>query len=444
MNKTFYIETFGCQMNKSDSESMMLSLLENGFQQGRTPLDADILIFNTCSVREHAENRVLSRLESFKKDFRRKHGTVIIAGCMAQRIGTDLIKKGTAHLVIGPYQSPDIGTILKQFLRDRSVNTYLSQDARDLKNRIGKGLLKIKGDFPWHKWVTITHGCENHCTYCIVPSVRGRLISFPSGEIIQYINDCAGEGITEITLLGQNVNQYGIDSGDISFASLLEKAAQTPGLQRINFITSHPKDFTAEIINVIRDYPVISRAIHLPLQSGSDAILKDMNRQYTMDHYMRIIEQIDSRLNNYSLSTDLIVGFPGERRDDFNATLAAVQKIKFDNAFMYAYSPRSGTPAWFLGDSIPRQKKIERLQELIAIQRDISREKMMRRIDCIEEVIIQRISKKSQSQVMGLTFLDHPVIMPGTVEDIGKKVTIKIDSLSGSTLQGQRIEHVAN
>lgn len=439
LKRTYHIETFGCQMNKNDSELMALSLSDHGFQSAPAGARADITIYNTCSVREHAENRVLSRIRSHRKRLRDGDGIIVVAGCMAQRLGEELVETGIADMVVGPYQSPDIGALLRRHLGDRAARTFLSQDMGDFSGRIKHDLQKVSDTPEWHKWVTITHGCENYCSYCIVPAVRGRLISFPSGQVLDYIRTLAAGGIREITLLGQNVNQYGSDSGDIPFYRLLEAAAGIGGIERINFITSHPKDFSDDILLVIRDNPNISRSIHLPLQSGSDRILGLMNRGYTMSDYLAIIEKIRDILDRSSISTDLIVGFPGESGDEFRDTLRAVETIRFDDAFTYAYSSRRGTPAASLAESLTRGEKNARLEALIALQRGISKQKLKERIDSVEEAIIERFSKKSPDRVMGKTYLNHVVITPGTRDDIGKRMKIRISGVLGSTLQGTRI-----
>ena len=439
MSKSFFIETFGCQMNKSDSELMRFSLENSGFTLASDEGSADILVFNTCSVREHAENRALSRIRSAKSSIKKRKGLIILTGCMAQRIGKQLASDKTVDLVIGPFQSPRIGEIVAQFLDDRDRNIYLSQERGDFENRIDPKLAHSRDILPWHKWVTITHGCNNLCSYCIVPRVRGPLISFSSELIGEYVRLLSDSGITEMTLLGQNVNQYGMDSGDIPFHKLLMKVSEVDSLMRVNFLTSHPKDFDDDIIDVIKDHDNISRSIHLPLQSGSNRILSLMNRKYTIEHYMRIIEKIDRLLGDYAISTDIIVGFPGETEEEFHQTLRAVEKIRFDDAFMYAYSPREGTSAYNLGELLTREEKTDRLKTLIALQRDISREKLRSRINHTEEIIVERISKKSADRVMGKTFLNHPVVIPGKGDDIGEKIKIKILGLRGTTLYGNRI-----
>ncbi len=438
MNKTFYIETFGCQMNKCDSELMAFSLKESGFSESDSAMNADVLVYNTCSVRQHAEDRVNARIKSTKKRMKRD-SIIVLTGCMAQRIGEAVIKENVVDLVIGPYQSPGLGNIVTAFMNNRKHNLFVSQESVDFEKRVNPDFAGSKKDLSWHEWVTITHGCENFCSYCIVPYVRGKLVSFPSDSIVDYIGILTDNGVKEITLLGQNVNQYGTDNSEIPFYKLLENVSKIDKIIRINFITSHPKDFDENIIRVINDYENITNSIHLPLQSGSDRVLELMNRKYSMSHYMKIIENIDKILDNYSISTDLIVGFPGETDEDYQATLDAVKTIRFDDAYTYAYSPREGTSAYDIEEGISRDEKIDRLNLLIETQRGIASDKLSTRISCIEEMIVEKISKKSENEVMGKTYLNHPIITPGNRSDIGKKLKVKITDVKGSTLYGKRV-----
>ncbi|MCX8122676.1 MAG: tRNA (N6-isopentenyl adenosine(37)-C2)-methylthiotransferase MiaB [Spirochaetes bacterium] len=432
--QTFTIITFGCQMNKSDSELMEVSLQQEGFIKSDSSWD--IIIFNTCSVRKHAEDRALSHIVEARNTY--KQSILVVAGCMAQRLKQQLRTQYGVDLVVGPYHSPAIGSIIKNYIHNQNVCEYTSQDINDFVSRIHPSLVTHKDELPWHKWVTISHGCDNYCAYCIVPYVRGKLISFPSQQIIEYCKLLIDNGITEITLLGQNVNQYGQDLDDIPFYKLLEIVAALPGLYKLNFITSHPKDFNKNILYVIRDNPVIAQSIHLPLQSGSDSILQAMNRQYTMKQYNYIIEAIHTILPMASISTDLIVGFPGETQKDFEATLTAVQTIQFDEAFTYKYSPREGTKAYSLADTVPDTIKQQRLDQLIHTVRDVSRKRLINYLNTTTDMIVERISKKSVNEVMGKTIYNHPVIIKGGKEDIGKKYTVTIVSLKGSTLYAER------
>ena len=431
--KTFYIETFGCQMNKSDSELIRHSMLNEGFIEAPKAQDAQIRFFNTCSVRKHAEDRVLARIETAKPQISAQKGITVITGCMAQRMGDELIKSKHANIVLGPYQSPAAGKIIRSFLDGDKNNIFISQNETDFIDR----LTQLQ-TYSWKEFVTITHGCENFCSYCIVPYVRGKLISFDSTAIIKHIEKLTQKGVTEITLLGQNVNQYGQDSSDISFAQLLKQTAQIE-LARIHFLTSHPKDFSDDIIQVIADNKSIARSIHLPLQSGSNKILNLMNRKYTLEQYANIFEKIKMISNDFSVTTDLIVGYPNESEEDFNETLDAVKTLQFDDAFMYAYSPREGTQAFNLQETINRKEKISRLNTLIETQRSISLKKLQNRIGKIEEFIPEKISKKHKKELMGKTSFNHPAIIQGSEEDLGKILKIKISSVKGSTLYAEKI-----
>jgi tRNA-2-methylthio-N6-dimethylallyladenosine synthase len=450
MNKTFCIETFGCQMNVGDSELIRLSMLKNNFKESANPKDAHICIFNTCSIRDHAEKRALGKIAAVKGKVKNKGKKndkfVVVAGCMAQRLGKELIENAGADIVVGPYQSPNIGDIVSDIFSHRNDRLYLSkdklfisQDKSVFADRIPSEFIHSMSDDPWHKCVTITHGCENFCAYCIVPLTRGKLISFDSERIIEFIKGLTDSGVIEITLLGQNVNQYGKDSGDIPFYKLLEKISSIDRLVKINFLTSHPMDFTEDIIRVINDSKNISRGIHLPVQSGSDKILKAMNRKYTISHYYSIVEKINNIIPDYAVSTDFIVGFPGETIDDFNQTLDLVKNVRFDEAFMFAFSPREGTPAYLLKESVDENEKQSRLAELISIQRKLSREKLKGRVNNQEKVIADKISKKSDLEVYGRTFLNHPVIFLGDKNDLGKEIIIEIDEVRGATLFGKKI-----
>lgn len=423
-------------MNKSDSELMEVSLAKSGYIKGSIP--ADIYIFNTCSVRKHAEDRAIAHVVETRSKY--KNALIVVAGCMAQRMAVVLRTEYGVDLVVGTYHSPDMGNIITRYIQNNDAHEYISQNQEDFAVRFNNDLVNHKDELPWHKWVTISHGCENYCAYCIVPHVRGKLISFPSQKIIDYCTLLIDNGVFEITLLGQNVNQYGQDSGDVPFYVLLEKISALQGLHKINYITSHPKDFHFDILRVMKDNPVISRSIHLPLQSGSDNVLSAMNRGYTMKQYHAIVDEIYKLLPQCSISTDIIAGFPGETPEDFEATLDAVQSIKFDDAFTYKYSPREGTYAYSFPDSVSDIIKQERLDILIKTVRKFSKLKLHSRIGTTTTMIVERISKKSSDEVMGKTIHNHPIVIKGGKEDIGKKYAVTILSLKGSTLYGERIE----
>lgn len=434
MIRTWYIETFGCQMNRSDSQLMAHDMEQAGFIQAERAEEADIVIYNTCSVRQNAEDRVLGRIKSLPQ---RKGRIIVAAGCMAQRRGHELLDENIVNMAVGPYQEPAMGSLVTQYISQKEKALFTSQEREDFLPRLNPGVTKDLDQAPWHRWVTITHGCENYCSYCIVPFVRGKLISFSSNEILDYIRVLPGEGVREITLLGQNVNQYGQDNHEIPFWKLLEHAAQVDGLERISFLTSHPKDFSPDIARVIRDNENISRSIHLPVQSGSSAVLKKMNRKYTRESYLETVATIRSLVPDISLTTDIIMGFPGETEQDYHQTLDLVKQTGFEDAYMYMYSPREGTPAWHLKETLTRDQKVARLNELIAVQRERAAASLRQRIGSRDRCIVEKISKRSPGEVMGRTFHNHTVVLPGTDRDISRTIPITITDINGATLLAQ-------
>ncbi len=421
-------------MNKSDSALIQAKLEEAGYR-GTSEEFAEVIIFNTCAVRNNAERRAVARITEAMSYAKRRRQLVICAGCVAQFRGKELVERKLAHIAIGPYESPNIVEIIENYL-SKKQKLFLSQQRDDFQERIHPSLPLIDSDKPWQQWITITHGCENFCTYCIVPYVRGVLHSFPSDTILEYLRRIADKGVREIMLLGQNVNQYGQDTGDIPFCTLLEKCAQIKGFRKIGFLTSHPKDFSDDLIRVIRDHDSIAKSVHLPLQSASDRILEGMNRQYTLAHYMHIVEMLDT-VGRHSISTDLIVGFPGESDEDYKTTLRAVETIGYDEAYMYAYSPRSGTPGADMPEQIETKIKKERLAELISLQRTITVRKLEAQIGTETELIPETRSKKNESELIGRSMLNHQVIIEAPESLIGVPVSVKIESLTGATLRGR-------
>lgn len=435
----YFLETFGCQMNKNDSELMELSLEAEGFIPTGIRDDADIVIVNTCSVREAAEWKAFSHIREARG--RNRKAFIVIAGCMAQRTAETHIKSGLANIAVGPYETPVVGKIIREHLLNKKEPVlHLTQDRDHFSPRITDQILNRNSGSSWHRFVTITHGCENFCTYCIVPHVRGKLISFKSSDIIDHVKKIADQGVVAVTLLGQNVNQYGQDNGEIPFHRLLEQVAGISGIKRINFLTSHPKDFNPELVHVIRDNPVISRGIHLPLQSGSDAILKKMNRKYTLSHYMSIIDLIKKELkDDYSITTDLIVGFPGETEEDYEATLSAVKNVGFSEAFTYAYSPREGTAACSFSDSVPAEVKSERLSKLVELQREYVIGKIKGLIGSRQKVIIERRSTRNTSDYFGKTHNDLSAIVRGDDMLTGTIADIIVTDIKGAALFGNAV-----
>lgn len=424
-------------MNKNDSELMAISLTNAGFTETKDQDEAGIVAFNTCSVRKNAEDRAVARLREARG--RQKEAIVIAAGCLSQHIGSRLVADGICHIAIGPYQSPNVGEIVKAYKKDPSQQIFVSSQQKDFAGRLHPALIHTTENDFWHRWVTITHGCENFCSYCIVPHVRGKLISFPSKSILDFIRKLPENGVSEITLLGQNVNQYGQDLDDLPFYKLLDECAKIEGLRKIGFLTSHPKDFSSELIDVIAQNANIARSIHLPLQSGSDTVLKRMNRGYSSSRYLSIINEIREKLPEVTITTDLIVGFPGETEEEFEQTLAMVREIGYDDAYMYAYSPREGTLSASFTESLTGEEKTARLSRLIDVQREITALKLQKHVGTKQRMTIERVSKRNSAEVSGRTFSDRQMVIPGSAEEIGKMVNVKVTKVNGATLYGCKI-----
>ena len=362
--KKVFIKNFGCQMNVRDSEIILGMLKERGYAQARSEEDADVILFNTCSVRQHAENRVWSNIGRLRGNTK----TIGIVGCMAQNYKEEIFRRlPHVDLVCGPANIYDIPDLLEKTIKDKAQVLAVDRSSRPLYNDGCGFRLDTAGAF-----VSIMYGCNNFCSYCIVPFVRGRERSRPLKHILDEVSALAQKGYKEITLLGQNVNSYGKDlRGKINFAKLLEKLDRINAGVRIGFMTSHPKDASLQLFRAIRDLPSVSKHLHLPLQSGSDKILRLMNRGYTLADYFKLVDSLRRLVPNVNLTTDIIVGFPGETKSDFNKTYQAMRKIRFDAAFIFKYSPRPKTKAAELEDCLPQKEKQRRNNSLLKLQRRI-------------------------------------------------------------------------
>lgn len=436
--KNFFIETYGCQMNKADSANVETQLLSDGFQKVDTPSDADIVIINTCSVRKTAENRIWGRLGFYKNLKTKKKLTLLVMGCMSQRIGIEIMNSGYGvDIVVGTYYKDKIPFILRSFnKKDRNIfieqNELLFTDSTpDITN-------------PLKSFVTISHGCNNYCSYCIVPYLRGPEISRSSSEIIDDIHKLVDKGVVQVTLLGQNVNSYGQDKDDIRFSTLLKKIAKETGIKWIKYLSSHPKDFTDELIDVIISEDKVSNYLHLAVQSGSDRILELMNRKYKIDSYITKIMKLKEKIPKLNLTTDIIVGFSTETYADFNDTLNLVKTIRFDDAYMYKYNIRENTlSSKELSDDISEEEKLERLQTLIELQQIIRKERKEERIGDIFDVIPEKISKNDKKagvntdcEILGLSKEDIMIIYKTNSPGNKDIIKVKATKLMGNTLFG--------
>lgn len=362
-----YIATYGCQMNVRDSEAVKGLLVAEGYQLTDDPEAADIVLFNTCSVRQHAEDRVWSQVGLVSRR-RRQNPIIGILGCMAQSHKEKIFKRAPAvDIVCGPNEIDNIALYLEEAIRTKE--NVLAVSEKERRESIYHTGFYDKKD---HAYIVISEGCDNYCTYCVVPYVRGRLRHRPEAEIMEEVKAAVGQGISRITLLGQNVNSY--DSAGVHFVGLLKKVSAIKGLKSLTFLTCHPKDTTPELFEVMRDTPVIKKELHMPLQSGSDRILKAMNRGYTAEKYLELVDRYRSIVYNGNLSADIIVGFPGETDEDFEGTVELMKKACFDMAFIFKYSPRPNTGAALLPDDVPLEVKERRHGLLLNLQKELLKE----------------------------------------------------------------------
>lgn len=423
-------------MNVADSEVVAAVMQSCGFELTDSIDAADCIIVNTCSIRDNAEQRVLGRLQNFQS-LRKKHGTIVgVIGCMAERVKDDLVDKYGVDFVAGPDAYLDLPNLVGAALRgERAVNVQLSttETYRNvLPRRLGNA---ISG------FVSIMRGCNNFCSYCIVPYTRGRERSRDVESILCEVRDLETRGYKEITLLGQNVNSYHFETADgtiVDFPALLETVAKTVPTVRIRFTTSHPKDMSDATLEVIAKYPNVCKFIHLPVQSGSNAVLKAMNRKYTREWYLDRIAAIRRIVPDAAIGTDVFCGFHGETLDDHAQTLSLMREVGFDSAFMFKYSERPGTfAAKHLPDNIAEDEKVRRLNEIIALQLELSLESNRRDVGKTFEVLVEGRSKRSADDMCGRTSQNKLVVFPKESAKIGDLVQVHIDEASAATLIGR-------
>ncbi len=437
MKKVFF-ETYGCQMNKADSDNLSLELTNNGYIITSSKNDADIIIINTCSVRKSAETRIWGRLGFYKELSRRKAFKLIVMGCMAERLKEDLIKsKFPVDIVVGTANKKKLISILKnENINTKTVltgvdnfNDFFNYSAPSTENSL-------------RSYVNISHGCNNYCSYCIVPFLRGSEKSRPHNEIIADINNLTEKGVKEVILLGQNVNSYGLDINDINFPKLLRLISKETSIENIKYISSHPKDFTDELIDEIITNNRVSKWVHLALQSGSDQILEKMNRKYTSDTYKKIVYKLKKNVPDLFLTTDIIVGFCGETNADYQLTKDLMIDIRFDDAYMYKYNVREGTTAAKnMIDDIPDNIKIDRLTEIINIQNNIGYENKQKRIGDVYLSIPENNTTRKKGQIHSMSFNNIPIVFDGDIEnDTKKPLKLRIIDISGSTMIGEKGE----
>lgn len=440
VEKKLFIETYGCQMNVADSEVVASVMQMAGYEITEEIQDADAIFVNTCSVRDNAEQKVLGRLQYFQSLKRKKkHLLVGVLGCMAERVKEDLIANHHVDLVAGPDSYMDLPNLIAAAENgEKVINVELStqETYKDVMP------LKLPG-VHISGFVSIMRGCNNFCSYCIVPYTRGRERSREVNSILNEIRDMRDKGFKEVTLLGQNVNSYLYeqDGEQVNFSSLLEKVALEAPNMRIRFVTSHPKDMSDETLHVIAKYPNICQYIHLPAQSGSSKILKVMNRKYTREWYLDRIAAIRRILPECAISTDLFCGFHSETEEDFQETLSLMREVGYDSAYLFKYSERPGTyAAKHLEDDVPEEVKVRRLQEMIDLQNKLSEESNLRDIGKVFEVLIEGYSKRSREQLFGRTSQNKVVIFDKKNFHVGQFIRVKIQRASSATLFGEPVE----
>lgn len=430
MEKKLKILTYGCQMNVADSERMAGLLQKIGYTLTNDAEAADLILINTCCVRATAEDKVFGQIGRFKSLKREKPALILgVAGCMAQKEGANLIKRAPhVDFVLGTGQSSEVAHVVQSLERERKHFV----DTSNVSGEIPTEVFPLRGG-QVSTFVPIMYGCNNFCTYCIVPYVRGRERSRKPEEIFAEVKQAVAEGFKEITLLGQNVNSY---SGGMTFAELLGAVDKIDGVERLRFMTSHPKDLSDELIATIAGGKNICEHIHLPVQYGSDKILQRMNRVYTVEKYLRLVEKIRAALPNVSLTTDLIVGFPGETEENFSETLDFLRAVKFDAAFTFIYSKRSGTPAATFPNQIDDATKHRRLEELMKIQNEISLAKNLALENSVVEVLVEGASKTDEKIFTGRTRSNKLVLFEHGGEQPGELLNVKITQAQTWLLKG--------
>ncbi|MGB9867210.1 MAG: tRNA (N6-isopentenyl adenosine(37)-C2)-methylthiotransferase MiaB [Bacillota bacterium] len=438
--KRYYLLTFGCQMNARDSELIAGVLEQLGYGATQEPCEADIIIVLTCCVRESAEGRAIGRISQLKPLKKRNPSIIIgVGGCMVQsERSRHRLMKECPHVdfFFGTRNIPELARLIQEAAASRCqpiVDVGCCDDkALEAITPVRRGKVSA--------WVTISYGCNNFCSYCIVPYVRGPERSRDPKHIIDEVKVLASQGYKEVTLLGQNVNSYGKDlANGWDFAKLLEEVNGVEGIKRIRFVTSHPKDVSQRLIDAMASLDKVCEHIHLPLQAGSNKVLVAMNRGYTLEHYQRLIEALREKVPGISITTDLIVGFPGETEEDFSQTIRALELVRFDAAFTFMYSPRPGTGAAVLPDQVPFEVKRDRLQRVISLQKKITLEINKLLEGKTLEVLVEGPSERDSSRLCGRTRTNKVVVFEGPSELVGDIVNVKITTARLWSLDGEMV-----
>jgi tRNA-2-methylthio-N6-dimethylallyladenosine synthase len=425
--KRVYIETYGCQMNVADSELMLGILGREGYVRADDPADADVMLVNTCAVRENAEQRVIGRMGELQR-YKRGGGVLGVVGCMAQRLGPALLAKvPRVDLVVGPDGYRNLPQLLALAQAGQRVN---DTEFRSWEHYEDVPAVRDKAPTAF---VTVQRGCDYRCTFCIVPQTRGPERSRKLAEVVREIGELVGQGTSEVTLLGQTVNSY--HDGEHDFADLLRATGQIPGLRRIRFTSPYPTDFTPRVIDAMAATPVVCEHVHLPVQSGSNAVLKRMLRRYTRERFLQVVRELRQAIPGITFSTDIIVGFPGETEADFEQTLTLVSEADFDDAYTFKYSVREGTPAVRLQDHIADEVASSRLARLVETVRHHVRRKNIARVGETHEVLVERPAKRGDL-MLARTRSNHLVLLDLPAGAIGEYHAVRLTGTTGSTFTG--------
>lgn len=431
--KRYHIVTYGCQMNAHDSETIAGMLEQMGMTEAAAREDADFVLYNTCCVRENAERRALGNVGWLKELKKVKPELIVgVCGCMVQQDGMaqKLIKRYPfVDIAFGTHNLPELPGMFKKLLdsRERVVSVL------DTDGMIAEGL-PVKRAGGLMAYVTIMYGCDNFCSYCIVPYVRGRERSRLPEDILREVEQLKAEGVKEIMLLGQNVNSYA--GGGIDFAELLRRVDDI-GIERVRFMTSHPKDLSDRLIDVMANSKHICHQLHLPVQHGSNRVLSAMNRCYTREHYLGVVKRLRDAMPDIGLTTDLIVGFPGETEEDFNQTIDLVRQVRYDSAYTFIYSPRQGTVAAEMPNQVDEETAKRRIHELIAVQEQITAETYAAQVGHVENVLCEGVSARSERQITGRTQRGITVNFDGSADMVGSVVPVMITGAGHNTLKGK-------
>ena len=439
MNKRYLIKTYGCQMNVHESEKIAGQLRDLGYEETQIAEDADVIVFNTCCVRENAEQHAFGNIGMYKKLKKEKRDLIIaVCGCMTQQ--GEFAKKLSAtfpfvDVIIGTYNIDEFGKILQKTIDTKKRVVEIL----DKNGEICEEITPYRSSYP-NAWVNIAYGCNNFCTYCIVPYVRGRERSRLPENVVDEVKNLVNEGYKEITLLGQNVNSYGHDlKNDVGFASLLDEIGKIEGKFRLRFMSNHPKDLTEDVIEAIKRNPHACHAIHLPVQSGSNRILSLMNRRYSVEKYLSQIDSIRKIIPDCAITTDIIVGFPTETENDFLDTVNLVEKVKFDGAFTFVYSKREGTKAAVMDGQIDPEIQKDRIMRLIDVQNDLNRKESLTYVGKTVEILVEDFDEKKNSY-LGRDERGKMAYFSYDKNLIGKFVNVKITSAGGMSLMGEITE----